>query len=37
MNLFTKTETDPQIQKTNLWLSTGRGEGGIKKEFGINI
>ena len=32
-----KTETDSQIQKTNLWLPKGKGVGGgINEEFGIN-
>ena len=25
---YNKKETDSQIQKTNLWLSKGRGKGG---------
>ena len=35
--LIYKTEIDPQIQKTNLWLPKGKGKGGINQEFGINI
>ena len=35
--LIYKTETDPQAWKTNLWLSKGKGRGGINQEFGINI
>ena len=34
--LMYKTETDPQTQKTNLWLSKGK-EGGINWEFYIYI
>ena len=26
--LISKTETDSQTQKTNLWLSKGKGAGG---------
>ena len=33
MNLF--TETDSHIQKTNLWLTKGKG-GGINQELGID-
>ena len=39
MDLFTKekqTETDPQTQKTSLWLPNVKGgSGGINQEFGI--
>ena len=32
----TKTETDSQTQKTNLWLPKGKGSGGgINQEYGI--
>ena len=32
-----KTETDAQIQTTDLWLPTGRGSGGGKDwKFGIS-
>ena len=31
-----KTEIDSQIQKTNLRLPKGKGEGGINQEFEIN-
>ena len=35
--LIYKTETDSQIQKTNLWLPKGKGPwGGINWEFGID-
>ena len=33
--LIYKTEIDPQTQKTNLWLSKGKGEG-ISQEDRIN-
>ena len=32
-DLIYKTETDSQIQKTNLWVPKGKGE--INYEFGI--
>ena len=36
--LMYKTEIDPQTQKTNLWLSKGKGGGeGINQEFGISM
>ena len=35
--LIYKIETDPETQKTNLWLSKGKGRGGeINWEFGIS-
>ena len=35
VNSFSKTEIDPQTQKTNLWLPDRKG-GGINQEFGID-
>ena len=32
--LISKTEIDPQTQKTDLWLPNGKGEGEICSEFG---
>ena len=36
MSIFKKTETDSQIQKTNLWLHGGE-VGGIVREYGIDV
>ena len=36
MNVYAK-QTESQIQKTNLWLTKGRGKwGGTKQGYGIN-
>ena len=32
-----KTEIEPQMQKTNLWLPRGKGQGEINWETGIDI
>ena len=36
-NELYKSETDSEIQKTNLWLPKGKGCGGINQEFKIHI
>ena len=36
IDLYTKTKTDTQTQKADLWLPKVRWEG-INQEFGINI
>ena len=35
--LIYKTEVDPQMQKTNLWLPGGKMGGGINWKIGIDI
>ena len=35
--LIHKTEEEPWIQKTNLWLLGNKGGGGINWEIGIDI
>ena len=37
MNLFAKTETDTQTQRTNVWTPRGERTGGINWEIRIDI